>query len=316
MKRVRGRIIVSVILIVFVLAAGFVMVRLATTSVPTGTPSGELAFMSDRGDNWDIFTLDSGGRLRNLTADDAFDDYFPSWDFASERINFLSGRIGELGPTQIEPDGSGMRTLSILDAVTTMFFESRFDWDPHWSPDGRHLVFASLRDLNLELYLADRDDNRTKLTSDSARDWFAAWSPDSSKIVFGSDRAGNEDIYMMDADGANLRQITTDAAADIRACWSLDGQTLLFVSERQNDLLTGQMDFYVVPADGDESAVKPLAEGEIFEGCGVWSADGAEMAFMSNRDGKWSIYLQDAAGENLRRLTDDAGNDLFPVWRP
>lgn len=325
-KRLRLRIIVSVLLILVALgavAAGFIANRLSTTSIPAGTASGELAFISDRDGGWDIFILGADGELRNLTGQyDEVADYFVSFDFTSERLNFLSGRIGELGPTQVQPDGSNLRTLGIVDAVTTMFFENRFDWDPHWSPAGDGtLVFASLRDLNLELYTADADDNRVRLTNDGGRDWFADWSPDGTKIVFNSDRTGNEDLYMMDADGGNLRQITTHESDDIRGAWSLDGESLLFTSQRNIDLMTGQIEYFIVPADGDEDDVRPLGADEIFEGGAVWSADGREMAFMSNREIEngqrvWNLYVQNADGSSLRRLTDGAGNDVFPVWRP
>jgi TolB protein len=321
-KRLRARLIASFALLLLALGAviaGFVASRLNTTSIPAGAPSGELTFISDRDGNWDIFALDAAGDLRNLTGGyaDGADDYFASWDFASERINFLSGRVGELGPTQVYPDGSNLRTLGVIDAVTTMFFESRFDWDAQWSPAGDgSLVFASLRDLNLEIYVADAADVRTRLTEHPGRDWFAAWSPDGRRIAFNSDREGDENLYVMDADGGNLRQITDHPADDLRAAWSLDGATLLFVSERQTDLLTGQMDLFVVPVAGGEADVRPLAAGEVFEGGAVWSADGGELAFMSNRDGAWHLYARDADGANLRQLTTGDSDHLFPVWRP
>ncbi|MBC8100029.1 MAG: PD40 domain-containing protein [Armatimonadetes bacterium] len=290
------------------------------TAIPTGTPSGEIAFISNRTGTWDVYLLDAAGTLTNLTTEvDSAHDYFASWDFKAERINFISNRgEEELVPTQVQPDGTGLRALGVFDAVTTLFFEGRLDWDPSWSPDGgARVVWSSLRDFNLEIYAANSaGGDPTRLTNTPARDWFAAWSPDGKRIAFTSDRAGNEDIYMMDADGGNLRQITTNPADDIHPSWSLDGESLLFVSERDNALATGTLDQFIVPADGDESAVRTLNAGEVFEGDPLWSADGATLVYVSNRDGQWHVYQRQADGSDTRRLTDGMGDHLFPVWRP
>jgi Tol biopolymer transport system component len=37
---------------------------------------------------------------------------------------------------------------------------------------------------------------------------------------------------------------------------------------------------------------------------------------MSNESGQWNIYLMDADGSNVRRLTDGDSNNLYPVWVP
>ena len=41
-----------------------------------------------------------------------------------------------------------------------------------------------------------------------------------------------------------------------------------------------------------------------------------QIAFTSNRDGNDEIYLMDADGSNLRRLTNNSVNDWYPAWRP
>ena len=48
----------------------------------------------------------------------------------------------------------------------------------------------------------------------------------------------------------------------------------------------------------------------------AWSPDGQELAFYSDRDGNWEIYLVAADGSNLRRLTFDPSDDTQPSYSP
>ncbi len=322
-KNTRLRMIGIVILLVFIGIATAVYVvldRLDQDPIPLGAPSGELAFMSDRNGNWDIFLMDATGTITNLTeaAGEVGDaDYFPSWAFQSDMINFLTNRDGELGAGQVQPDGEALGTLSVTEAILSTINSGRFDWDPLWSAGGETLLWASLRDFNLEIYtmLGNDFDTMNRLTQDGfngPRDWFMAWSPDGEKIVFSSDRNGDEDIYVMNADGSDVVQLTDSEGDDTRPAFSEDGTQILFVSERNIPLEDG-MDLYIMNADGSDQ--RPLGD-EIFTGWLVYSADGSEVLYISNEEGDFNIYRRDADGENVRRLTESDSDDLFPVWRP
>jgi Tol biopolymer transport system component len=69
---------------------------------------------------------------------------------------------------------------------------------------------------------------------------------------------------------------------------------------------------WVVGADGtgarellDEWATDP-----------TWSPDGTKIAFASDRDGNFEIYVMDADGTAQTRLTINPGNDSGPTWQP
>jgi Tol biopolymer transport system component len=48
-----------------------------------------------------------------------------------------------------------------------------------------------------------------------------------------------------------------------------------------------------------------------------WSPDGKSIAFQSNRDGPYHIYVMNSDGSNLRQLTSGDGNDdRHPSWSP
>ena len=48
----------------------------------------------------------------------------------------------------------------------------------------------------------------------------------------------------------------------------------------------------------------------------AWSPDGSKIAFGSSRDGGWDIYVINADGSGLRRLTNHGARDDSPAWSP
>jgi TolB protein len=46
------------------------------------------------------------------------------------------------------------------------------------------------------------------------------------------------------------------------------------------------------------------------------SPDGKRVAFMSQRDGNWEVYLADLDDGNVSRLTRNPANDGLPTWSP
>jgi Tol biopolymer transport system component len=48
----------------------------------------------------------------------------------------------------------------------------------------------------------------------------------------------------------------------------------------------------------------------------AWSPDGKSIAFQSNRDGPYHIYVMNTDGSNLRQLTSGENDDRHPAWSP
>ncbi|MEO8294821.1 MAG: LpqB family beta-propeller domain-containing protein [Gemmatimonadota bacterium] len=66
----------------------------------------------------------------------------------------------------------------------------------------------------------------------------------------------------------------------------------------------------------DPSNVVPLLADSFQNVQAVLSPDRTTIAVSSNRDGAFHLYLVDADGTNLRRLTTDASSDGDPAWAP
>ena len=48
----------------------------------------------------------------------------------------------------------------------------------------------------------------------------------------------------------------------------------------------------------------------------MWSEDGRKIAFTSQRDGNSEIYVMNADGSNVERLTHHDAYDFGPAWSP
>lgn len=67
---------------------------------------------------------------------------------------------------------------------------------------------------------------------------------------------------------------------------------------------------YVVRVDG--SGLVRLSDGIQ----PAWSPDGQRIAFATNRDGNFEIYVMEADGSRQHRLTRNPGEDVLPTWSP
>ena len=80
---------------------------------------------------------------------------------------------------------------------------------------------------------------------------------------------------------------------------------------------TGSGDVYVLPVNAGPSTVPTrLTATSAPETDPVWSPDSRRIAFASNRDGTWRIYLMDADGTDVTPLPTGTGNALDPAWSP
>jgi Tol biopolymer transport system component len=213
-------------------------------------------------------------------------------------IAFNSEREGNTDIYIMNADGSDQRRLTD---------DPGYDAWPAWSPDGSEIAFVSDRSGNADIYVMEADgSNLRQLTKHSANDIWPAWSPDGSRIAFPSRRDDNFEIYLMDANGANLQRLTNTNAAEDFPAWSPDGEKILF------SRVDGQDGTFVMNADG--SGEQQLLEFPVLEP--AWSPDGLRIVFGSDHEGMRAIYVMDADGSNLHRLSSVHAGENCPDWSP
>jgi Tol biopolymer transport system component len=158
-----------------------------------------------------------------------------------------------------------------------------------------------------------------RLTDHPAEDFSPAWSPDAGRLAFDTNRDGNYEIYVMNADGSGATNLTNSPGDDISPAWSPDGSRLAFVSNRD-----GGWELYVMQANG--SGVVRLTGDQAEVDRPAWSPDGGRIVFSSTRDEanpascdpdcNHEIYVVNAGGGGLVRLTNNAAHDWDPAWSP
>lgn len=189
--------------------------------------------------------------------------------------------------------------------------------DNHTAEPRGRIAFASNRDGNFEIYVMNPDGSgQLRLTNDPAEDVQPAWSPDGTRIAFVSNRFGSNDIFIMNADGTNAARLINNPGDERSPVWHPAGLHLAFVSDE-----TGNDEIYtsIIPSSTDNFGL-PLSPGRTVTDHPAddidpaYSPDGSKLAFASNRDGNYEIYVSNPVGNNQTRLTSAAGDDTHPAW--
>lgn len=78
----------------------------------------------------------------------------------------------------------------------------------------------------------------------------------------------------------------------------------------------GNFDLYIMTLASGGETFKALAKNAATEKMPAWSPDGSQVAFVSSRSGRDQLYVVDADGTDLRRLTFGTLADQRPTWSP
>ena len=130
-----------------------------------------------------------------------------------------------------------------------------------------------------------------------------------TQIYFVSERTGHKEIWAMDYDGSNQHQLTHLGSISLSPRVSPDGSRVAFSS-----LTKSGWEIMMYSPDLNRTLSFPHFGGTNLSP--AWSGDGTKLAFSSSRGGEaqTQIYVSDASGGNLHRMTTDHGPDVSPVW--
>jgi Tol biopolymer transport system component/DNA-binding winged helix-turn-helix (wHTH) protein len=150
---------------------------------------------------------------------------------------------------------------------------SRGQFDAQYSPDGKRIVFASIRSGRPGVWISNDDgSNLVQLSNPNHESGSPQWSPDGSKIAFDSIPHDRWEIYVADVAERKPRKLITNISDVIRPHWSRDGRWIYFRSNQP-----GERGVYRCPASGGNAVllskdVDGFSPQESFDGKTVYFA--------------------------------------------
>lgn len=269
-------------------------------SLPWASPDGKrIVFESNRdGPNLQIYVMDvNGSDVRRLTHSST-DDLGPVWSPDGKWIVFRSFRGDSVQLEAIRPDGSeryvvsdrkdigwprispdgkriafqssdetGAKTILTLnlDGRDLRTVPTGLDrpWDPVWSPDGTHLVFAQQ-------------------------------PPDA-----GDPTAQTESVYISDTSGHDCRLLATFPGFIQLPAWSPDGRTIAYQTWTGKK---GDADIVLLDVATGKFTTITHRDHPYLDETPAWLPDG-RLLFQSTRDGQYEVYTMKRDGSSQQRLT-------------
>ncbi len=217
-----------------------------------------------------------------------------AWDY-DETMEIFSARR----------DGSHLRRLTK---------SAGYDAEASYSPDGKKIVFTSLRSAYPakklspedrkqlesdpayfgEIYVMDADGSHVRrLTDTPGYDGGPFFSPDGQRIVWRRFEPNGvaADLFTMDRNGGDVRRLTNFGCMSWAPYYHPSGRYLIFTA---NKLGFSNFELFLVDSDGQHEPVR-VTFSEGFDGLPSFSPDGCRLCWTSNRgsSGASQIFLAD-----------------------
>ena len=244
---------------------------------------------------------------------------------ANELIEALTGKPG-IFTTKIAMtcDKSGTKEIWVTDfdgsnpkKVTN---HKTLAFSPAWHPDGNHIAYSvytkNAKNIkNIDLYELDLKSGKSMLLSNrNGINSGAHYSPDGRHIALTMSFLGNAEIFELDTVSKEVTRLTKSLGVDVDPTYAPDGKKLAFVSSRSGKPMiyaASVSDLRSNPTTGTR-----LTYAGVYNATPSYSPDAKKIAFAGYIDRGFDIFIMNADGSKIERLTKDEGNNEDPSFSP
>jgi TolB protein len=193
-----------------------------------------------------------------------------------------------------------------------------YDAEATVSPNGKTIVWTSVKDGDLDIYAMDLDGSRVRrLTDDVGYDGGAFFSPDSKRIVYRASHPtdpaevsrykellaqqlvepGQLELFVMHADGTNKQPVTSNGASNFSPFFHPDGRRIIFSSNVETRGEGGRPSFHLYLINDDGTGQERLTTEGHFNSFPMFSPDGKRLVWVSDRNtkepGEFNVFIAD-----------------------
>ncbi|HEY1792565.1 MAG TPA: PDZ domain-containing protein [Opitutaceae bacterium] len=185
---------------------------------------------------------------------------------------------------------------------------------PIFSPDGSRIAYTAYDNGNVDVYVVDAAGGQPRrLTYHPAADVAMGWTPDGRRVVFESDRHTTRDLpqlYTVGLGGGLPQELPLPSGT--QASYSPDGTHLAYLPYMQWEpewkMYRGGQTTPIWIADLSDSSIVKVPRDNSNDRDPMWVGD--KVYFVSDRDGRFTLFSYDTRTTRVEKLFDNDGFDI------